>query len=75
MSGNHEVKSYEIKIIRNGEVILVLKNTGGRFEPENSRKLQIVQINDEILFEKIMAIIPGEETPRKLNDINIKIQN
>lgn len=75
MSGNHEVKSYEIKVIRKGEVILDLINTGGRFEPTNSNKLEIVQVSDEILFEKIMAMMPGEDTPRKLNDIRIKIQN
>ncbi|MBL0006775.1 MAG: hypothetical protein IPP25_06165 [Saprospiraceae bacterium] len=74
MAGNHEVTSYEIKVIRNGEVILTLNNTGGRFEPDNSRKLGIVQGSDEILFENIMAKLPGEETPRKLNDIRIKIQ-
>ena len=75
MDGHHEVKSYEIKVIRQGEVILALTNTGGEFEPTNGRKLDIVQAGDEILFEKIMAIIPGEDKPRRLNDIRIKIQN
>ena|SRR5687768_8243793 len=75
MSGNHEIRSYKIKVIRNGEVILELTNTGGRFEPGNSIKLEIVKRSDDILFENIMAMLPGEDTPRKLNDIKIKIQN
>lgn len=75
MSGNHEVKSYEITVVRNGEIILKLKNTGARFESENSKKLEIMRVNDEIIFDNILAFMPGEESPRKLNDIRIKIQN
>ena len=73
MSGSHEVYSYEIKVIRSGEIVLELSNIGGAFESDNLERLEIIQGNDEILFEKIIAKMPGEDIPRKMNDIKIRI--
>ena len=73
MSGSHKVFSYEIKVVRNGEIALELINTGVSFESKNRERLEFIQSKDEILFEKIMAKMPGEDTPRRLNDIRIRI--
>ncbi|MCF8239712.1 MAG: hypothetical protein K9I85_16225 [Saprospiraceae bacterium] len=73
MSGSHKVYSYEIKVVRNSEIVLEPSNTGGPFESKIRERLVIIQSNDEILFEKIMAKMPGEDTPRRLNDIRIRI--
>lgn len=73
--GTHEIVSYEIKLIRGKEVIMQLKNMGGPLEPDNLVKLEIIKNNDEVFFEKVLAKIPGEDIPRELNIIKIRIVN
>jgi hypothetical protein len=75
IAGTNEIISYEIKLVRSKEIFMQLKNTGGRLEQDNLLKLEVIKNNDEVFFEKILAKIPGEDIPRELNIIKIKIVN
>ena len=73
MSGYHTVLSFKIKHIRHGQLLFEGFNRGGGFSDENKKKLGQIAVGDS-RFEQIYARIPGEDKPRRLNDIHLEIK-
>ena len=67
------VRSYQIKVIRNRNLLLHLYNTGEVIEIGNRKELEMILAGDLILFEEIKAVMPGEEVETKMNDIRVTI--
>lgn len=75
IDGRFPVSSYEIIVIRSGEVIYNLKNTGGKIEQENRDILADLCKDDVVLFPNIMARFLGEPADRNVGGIRIEIIN
>ena len=67
------VSSYEIIVIRSGEVAYDLKNTGGKIEQKNRDILADLCKGDVVLFQNIMARFLGEPADRNVGGIRIEI--
>ena len=68
------VKSYLIKVVRDGSLFLDLANNGESLEIKNRQLFDQVKSGDVVSFENIVARMPGESYDRKMNDVTIVIK-
>lgn len=50
---NFEVLSYKVRLIRNDTTLIVINNTGARYNPEVLKYLNTINNNDQIIFSEI----------------------
>ncbi len=72
ISGTLKVLDYEILVVRKEELVLELKNEGGRLLEENQKALEIVREGDLIIIDHIRIVFTRDEDERPTRLASLK---
>ncbi|NJN76930.1 MAG: hypothetical protein HC803_00225 [Saprospiraceae bacterium] len=70
-----EIVGFTMVFVRKNSDVFDVVNKGESFNENTRKRMNEVQIGDTIYFEKIRCRCPGDEIPRELNTVVIRIQS
>lgn len=68
------VLDYDVRIVRNQEVVFTYKNQGGRFESQARQGLQQIKRGDQLMLTNIKVLMPGEQVSRNMGTLIFKAE-
>jgi hypothetical protein len=68
------VRSYQITLFHGRDDPQTIENKGGLLSEESLRLIQSAQQNDRLVFDEIQVVCPGDQQPRSISGISLKVR-